>query len=86
VGEAPETAVLALQRSGLHLGKTAGQTTYRASNWASNGGALEQRVARATEVVLEQRQHVSAVDLLVGLGWLAPSRVEGVLGEFRATM
>lgn len=40
------------------------------------GGALEQRVVRAAEAALAQRQYVSAVDVLVGLGWLAPSHVD----------
>lgn len=37
---------------------------------------LEQRVARAAAALLERQQYVSPVDLLVGLGWLAPSQVE----------
>ncbi len=40
------------------------------------GAALEQRVVRAAEAALAQRQYVSAVDVLVGLGWLAPSHVD----------
>lgn len=37
---------------------------------------LEQRVTRVAEAVLAEQQFVSAVDVLVGLGWLAPSHVD----------
>jgi hypothetical protein len=37
---------------------------------------LEQRVTRVAEVVLAEQQFVSAIDVLVGLGWLAPSHVD----------
>ena len=40
------------------------------------GDALERRMVRAAEAALAQRQYVSAVDVLVGLGWLAPSHVD----------
>ena len=40
------------------------------------GDALERRVVRAAEAALAQRQYVSAVDVLVGLGWLAPPHVD----------
>lgn len=36
---------------------------------------LERRVARAAEAALAEQQAVGAVDVLVGLGWLAPSHV-----------
>ena len=36
---------------------------------------LEQRVVDAAEAALTERQFVSPVDLLVGLGWLSPSHV-----------
>ncbi|MCZ7589935.1 MAG: hypothetical protein M5U27_13975 [Gaiella sp.] len=36
---------------------------------------LEQRVVDAAEAALVERQVVGAVDVLVGLGWLAPSQV-----------
>lgn len=36
---------------------------------------LERRVVRAAEAVLAEQRAVSAVDVLVGLGWLAPSHV-----------
>ena len=36
---------------------------------------LEQRVVRAAEAALSDQQFVSAVDVLVGLGWLTPGRV-----------
>ena len=41
-----------------------------------NSAKLEQRVVRAAEAVLASRQFVSAIDVLVGIGWLAPSHVE----------
>ncbi|MHB1548260.1 MAG: hypothetical protein ACYCX8_05925, partial [Acidimicrobiales bacterium] len=41
-----------------------------------NGTKLEQRVVRAAEAALAARQFVSAIDVLVGIGWLAPSHVE----------
>jgi hypothetical protein len=37
---------------------------------------LEQRVVRAAEGALADRQFVSAIDVLVGIGWLAGSHVE----------
>jgi len=42
---------------------------------ASTPGDLERRVAGAAEAALAERQVVSPVDVLVGLGWLAPSQV-----------
>lgn len=36
---------------------------------------LEQRVVRAAEGALAERQYVSAIDVLVGVGWLAPTHV-----------
>jgi hypothetical protein len=41
-----------------------------------NGTELEQRVVRAAEAALAARQFASAIDVLVGIGWLAPSHVE----------
>jgi hypothetical protein len=41
-----------------------------------HGSTLEQRVVRAAESVLEQHRFVSPVDVLLGLGWLAPSHVD----------
>jgi hypothetical protein len=41
-----------------------------------NGSNLEQRVVQAAEAALTERQAVSAIDVLVGIGWLAPPRVE----------
>jgi hypothetical protein len=38
---------------------------------------LERRIVRAAEAVLAERQVVSAVDVLVNLGWLAPSHIAG---------
>lgn len=43
---------------------------------ATRPGDLERRVVRAAEAVLAERQFVSPVDLLVRLGWLAPSHVD----------
>jgi hypothetical protein len=40
---------------------------------------LEQRVRRAAEAALAHQRYVSAIDVLLGLGWLAPSH----LGEWR---
>lgn len=36
-----------------------------------SGAALEQRVVRAAEAALAEQQYVSAIDVLVRLGWLA---------------
>lgn len=41
-----------------------------------NRRTLTERVARAAEAALAERRYVSAVDVLVGLGWLAPSAVD----------
>src|SRR6516165_4027415 len=37
---------------------------------------LEQRVTKVVEVVLAEQRFVSAIDVLVGLGWLAPSHLD----------
>jgi hypothetical protein len=37
---------------------------------------LEQRVRRASEAALAEKRFVSAIDVLLGLGWLAPSHVD----------
>ena len=37
---------------------------------------LERRVARAAEAVLAERKFVTAIDVLVGVGWLQPRRVD----------
>lgn len=37
---------------------------------------LEQRVVRAAEAALAERNVVAAIDVLVGLGWLTPRRVD----------
>ena len=37
---------------------------------------LEQRVTRAAERALAEQRFVSAIDVLLGLGWLAPSHLE----------
>jgi hypothetical protein len=41
-----------------------------------NDKRMEQRVARAAAAALAERKLVTPVDVLVGLGWLAPSRVD----------
>jgi hypothetical protein len=38
--------------------------------------SLEQRVLRAAEGALVEREFVSAIDVLVGLGWLPPRLVD----------
>lgn len=37
---------------------------------------LEQRVVRAAEAALAERQFVSSVDILTGVGWLSPSQLD----------
>jgi hypothetical protein len=37
---------------------------------------LQQRVTRAAEAALAEQQFVSAIDVLLGLGWLAPSHLD----------
>lgn len=43
---------------------------------AGNGSKLEQRVVRAAEAALAQRKFVTAIDVLVGVGWLETRRVD----------
>ncbi|MGQ0719701.1 MAG: hypothetical protein ACT4NP_20755 [Pseudonocardiales bacterium] len=40
------------------------------------GTALELRVERTAEAVLAEQRYVSAIDVLLGLGWLAPSHLD----------
>ena len=40
------------------------------------GVALAQRVERAAEAALAQQRYVSAIDVLLGLGWLAPTHLD----------
>ena len=40
------------------------------------GAAIEQRVERAAEAALAQQRYVSAIDVFLGLGWLAPTRLD----------
>lgn len=42
----------------------------------STSKPIEPRVVRAAEAALADRGYVSAIDILVGLGWLAPSHVD----------
>jgi hypothetical protein len=37
------------------------------------GAALKQRVERAAEAALAEQSYVSAIDVFLGLGWLAPT-------------
>lgn len=37
---------------------------------------IEQRVVQAAEAALAEKQHVSAIDVLVRLGWLPPGGVD----------
>jgi hypothetical protein len=43
---------------------------------ASNRGDIERRVVRAAEAALAKRKFVTAIDVLVGVGWLEPRRVD----------
>ena len=43
---------------------------------SSGGNKLERRVVQAAEQALAQRKFVTSIDVLVGLGWLDPRRVE----------
>lgn len=40
------------------------------------GGKLDRRVVRAAEAALAERKFVTAIDVLVGVGWLEPRRVD----------
>ena len=40
------------------------------------GAALEQRVERAAEAALAKQPYVSTLDVLLGLGWLAPTHLD----------
>lgn len=41
-----------------------------------NADKLERRVVQAAEAALATRSFVTAIDVLVGIGWLAPARVD----------
>ncbi len=41
-----------------------------------NTSKLEQRVVRAAEAALAERKFVTSIDVLVGVGWLEPRRVD----------
>jgi hypothetical protein len=43
---------------------------------SGNRGDIERRVARAAEAALAKRTFVTAIDVLVGVGWLEPRRVD----------
>ena len=43
---------------------------------ASNRGEIDRRVVRAAEAALAKRKFVTAIDVLVGVGWLEPRRVD----------
>lgn len=41
-----------------------------------NRRKLDHRVRQAAEAALSRKQYVSAIDVLIGIGWLAPSNVD----------
>ena len=43
---------------------------------SSDRASIERKVARAAEAALGKRQFVTAIDVLVGVGWLEPRRVD----------
>lgn len=43
---------------------------------SDQGRRLEQRVVQAAEGALADKQYVTSIDVLVGLGWLAPSHLD----------
>jgi hypothetical protein len=43
---------------------------------SSSRSRLEQRVVRVAEAVLAERKYVTAIDVLIGIGWLEPRRVD----------
>jgi hypothetical protein len=43
---------------------------------AANGSKLEERVTRAAEAALAEHKFVTPIDVLVGIGWLEPRRVD----------
>ncbi|HYB28050.1 MAG TPA: hypothetical protein VEF89_15645, partial [Solirubrobacteraceae bacterium] len=43
---------------------------------ASNRGDIDRRVIRAAEAALAKRKFVTAIDVLVGVGWLEPRGVD----------
>jgi hypothetical protein len=43
---------------------------------AGNRGDIDRRVVRAAEAALAKREFVTAIDVLVGVGWLEPWRVD----------
>lgn len=58
---------------------------HRAASWSRDNAAtvaadaarrLEQRVVEAAEAALAEQKFVTAIDILVGLGWLAPGLVD----------
>jgi hypothetical protein len=42
----------------------------------ADGSKLEARIRRAAEAVVAEREYVSAIDVLIGVGWLTPPAVE----------
>src|SRR5436309_14928942 len=42
----------------------------------SNRGEIDRRVVRAAEAALAERKFVTAIDVLVGVGWLQPAKVD----------
>src|SRR5947199_9316102 len=47
-----------------------------ALDMASKRGEIDRRVVRAAEAALAKRKFVTAIDVLVGVGWLEPRRVD----------
>lgn len=43
---------------------------------SGNRGDIERRVARAADAALAEHKFVSAIDVLIGIGWLDPRRVD----------
>jgi hypothetical protein len=41
-----------------------------------SGGKLDRRVVQAAEAALAERKFATSIDVLVGLGWLEPRRVD----------
>ena len=71
----PDSDVSDLDQGPKNLPAEAGDAT-RADMHPSDRLRLESRVARAAEEALAQKQFVSAIDVLLGLGWLRASHLE----------
>jgi hypothetical protein len=70
----PDTVVV---KSTEDMGRVAGMLPGRlCSGSPMTRQNLQQRVTRVAEATLADQRFVSAIDVLVGLGWLAPSHVD----------